>query len=72
MDNFRKYWWLTTLKLATKHIAQKDFQKSWKEKCEYATVDGFLDSGSDNFRIGGYSWVIESLTQIKVTVFGYC
>ena len=58
-------------KLSKIYTKKECFKKSIKDQCEYDTVDGLLDSGSDTFSIGGYKWVIESLTIRKVTVVGY-
>ena len=39
-------------KLSKIYTKKECFKKSIKDQCEYDTVDGLLDSGSDTFRLG--------------------
>ena len=58
-------------KLATTYTPKKNFPEIGKNQCEYRIVDGFLDPGSDTFRLGGYARAVENPTKRKVTVVGY-
>ena len=47
------------------------YQKIRNNKFDYETIDGFLDSGSDAFKITGDSYGIESTTKKRDTMMGY-
>ena len=61
METVQQYFWSMVCQISNNIYFTKIFLESGRDQCEYETVDGLLDSGSDTSSICGYAWAIVSL-----------